>query len=52
MSPEASVRSDILSHLENTRRGRGRPRLTWEETIKRYLKEWNISKEIVLDMNA
>jgi hypothetical protein len=38
-SPEAPVRSGILSHPENTRRGRGRPRLTWEETIKRDLKE-------------
>jgi hypothetical protein len=26
--PETSVRSGILSHLENTRRGRGRSRLT------------------------
>jgi hypothetical protein len=38
-SLEAPVRSGILSHPENTRRGRGRPRLTWEEAIKRYLKE-------------
>jgi hypothetical protein len=27
-SPEAPVHSGILSHTENTRRGRGRPRLT------------------------
>jgi hypothetical protein len=38
-SPEALVRSDILSHPENTRRGRCRSRLTWEKAIKRYLKE-------------
>jgi hypothetical protein len=37
--PEASVRSGILSHPENTRRGRGRPKLTWEEAIKRDLNE-------------
>jgi hypothetical protein len=37
--PEAPVRGGILSRPENTRRGRGRPRLTWEETIKRDLKE-------------
>jgi hypothetical protein len=36
---EAPVRNGILSHPENIRRGRGRPRLTWEEAIKRYLKE-------------
>jgi hypothetical protein len=37
--PEASVRNDILSRPENTRRGRGRLRLIWEEAIKRDLKE-------------
>jgi hypothetical protein len=36
---EALVRSGILSRPENTRRGRGRPRLTWEEAIKRDLNE-------------
>jgi hypothetical protein len=39
MPHEAPVRNDILSHSENTRRGRGRPRLTWDEAIKRDLKE-------------
>jgi hypothetical protein len=38
-SPETPVRSGILSYPENTRRERGRPTLTWEEAIKRYLKE-------------
>jgi hypothetical protein len=37
--PEALVRNGILSRPENIRRGRGRPRLTWEETIKRDLKK-------------
>jgi hypothetical protein len=37
--PEAPVHSGILSHPESTRRERGRPRLTWEEAIKRDLKE-------------
>jgi hypothetical protein len=49
---EALVRSGILSRPENTRRGRGRPRLTWEEAIKRDLNEWNISKELALDRSA
>jgi hypothetical protein len=31
------------------KRGRGRPNLTWEEVIKRDLKEWNIPKELCLD---
>jgi hypothetical protein len=37
--PEASVRSGILSRAKNTRRERGRPRLTWEKAIKKDLKE-------------
>jgi hypothetical protein len=37
--PEAPVRSGILSRPENKKRGRGRPRLTWEEAIKIFLKE-------------
>jgi hypothetical protein len=37
--PEESVHSGILNRPENTRRGRGQPRLTWEEIIKRDLKE-------------
>jgi hypothetical protein len=37
--PEAPVRNDILNRPENTRRERGRPRLTWEKAIKRDLKE-------------
>jgi hypothetical protein len=51
-SLEAPIRSGILICPENTRRGRCRPRLAWEETIKKDLKEWNISKELVLDMSA
>jgi hypothetical protein len=50
--PEAPVRSGILSRPENIKRGRGRPRLIWEETIKRDLKECNISKKLTLDRSA
>ena len=32
--------------------GRGRPKLTWDESVKRDLKDWNISKEIALDRSA
>jgi hypothetical protein len=38
-SLEAPVHSGILSRPENTRRGRGRPKLTWEDAIKSDLKE-------------
>jgi len=34
------------------KRGRGRPKLTWDESVKRDLKDWNISKEIALDRSA
>ena len=50
--PEAPVRSRIVSRFESTRRNRGRPKLTWEEAVKRDLKEWNVAKELVLDMSA
>jgi hypothetical protein len=30
------------------RRGRGRPNLTWEESVKRDLKDWCITKELAL----
>ena len=49
--PEAPVRK-IISRFESTRRGRGRPRLTWEEAVKKDLKEWNVSKELALDRSA
>jgi hypothetical protein len=38
---EAPVRSE--------KRGRGRPNLTWEESVKRDLKDWCITKELALD---
>ena len=28
-----------------SKRGRGRPNLTWEEYVKRDLKDWNITKK-------
>ena len=50
--PEAPVSSGIISRFISTRRGRGRPRLIWEEAVKKDLKEWNVSKELVLDRSA
>jgi len=40
---------DLDVRVDNVKRGRGRPKLTWDESVKRYLKDWNISKEIALD---
>jgi hypothetical protein len=41
---EASVHSGIISRTGNRKRGRGRPNLTWEESVKRDLKDWSIKK--------
>ena len=47
--PEASVRNGVLERVYNVKRGRGRSKLTWDESVKRDLKDW---KEIVLDRSA
>jgi hypothetical protein len=50
--PEVPVLSGVLKRGDNVKRGRGRPRLTWDETVKRDLKEWNIAKELAMDRSA
>ena len=42
------VRSGVLERVDNVKRGRGRPKLIWDESVKRDLKVLNMSKEIVL----
>ena len=49
---EAPVRSGILKRVDKVKRGRGRSKLTWDESVKRDLKDWNISKEVALDRSA
>ena len=44
------VHSGVLKCVNKVKRGR--PKLTWDESVKRDLKNWNISKEVVLDSNA
>ena len=46
------MRSGVLERVDNVKRGRGRPKLSWDESVKRDLKVWNISKEIALDKSA
>jgi hypothetical protein len=46
------VHSGVLERVDNVKRGRCRPKLTWDEPVKRDLKDWNISKEIALDRSA
>ena len=36
--PEAPVRNGVLELVDNVKRGRGRPKLTWDESVKRDLK--------------
>ena len=50
--PEAPVNSGTLRSMENTRRGRGRPKLTWTEAVKRDLRDWNVPKDLALDRTA
>jgi hypothetical protein len=37
--PKASVRSGVLKRADNVKSGRGRPKLTWDESVKRDIKE-------------
>jgi hypothetical protein len=50
-SPEASVCGGVLKRTDNVKSGRGRFKLTWEKSVKRDLKEWNI-KDLAMDMSA
>ena len=50
--PDALVRSGVLERVDNVKRDIGRPKLTWDVSVNRDLKDWNISKEIALDMSA
>jgi hypothetical protein len=43
------VHSGVIRRSGNEKRGRGRPNLTWEEFVKRDLKDWCITKELALD---
>jgi hypothetical protein len=46
---EAPVRSGVIRRSGNEKRGRGRPNLTCEESVKRDLNDWCITKELALD---
>ena len=45
------MRNGVLERVDIVKRGRGR-KLTWDESVKRDLKDWNIFKEIALDRSA
>ena len=46
------MRSGVLKRVDKVKRSRDRPKLTWDESVKRDLKDWNISEEVALDMSA
>uniref|UniRef100_A0A8I6YAQ5 Reverse transcriptase domain-containing protein n=1 Tax=Hordeum vulgare subsp. vulgare TaxID=112509 RepID=A0A8I6YAQ5_HORVV len=50
--PKAPVHSGRIKRAENVKRGCGRPNLTWEESVKRDLKVWNIDKDLAMDRGA
>ncbi|KAG2568615.1 hypothetical protein PVAP13_7NG408425 [Panicum virgatum] len=50
--PEAPVRSGVLKRVDKVKKDRGRPKLTWDESVKRDLKNWDISEEVALDRAA
>ena len=51
-APKAPVCSGVLKRVDNVKRGRGRPKLTWDESVNRDLKYCDISEELALDMSA
>jgi hypothetical protein len=46
---EAPVHSGVIRRSDNEKRGRGQSNLTWEESVKRDLKDWCITNELALD---
>jgi hypothetical protein len=46
------VHRSIIRRDNNVKRGIEQPNLTWEEVIKRDLKEWYIPMELCLDRSA
>jgi hypothetical protein len=48
-SAEAPVCSRVIRRSGNEKRGRWWPNLTWEESVKRDLKDWCITNELALD---
>ena len=46
------MRNGTLERVDNVKRGRGRLKLMWNESVKRDLKDWNISKDIALDRSV
>jgi hypothetical protein len=52
MPLDAPVHSGQLKCADNVKRGRDRPNLIWEKSVKRDLKDWSITKELAMDRAA
>jgi hypothetical protein len=46
---EAPIHNGVIRRTGNKKRGRGRPNLIWEKSVKRDLKDCCITKELALD---
>jgi hypothetical protein len=46
---KAPICNGVIRRTSNKKRGKARPNLTCEESVKRDLKDWYISKELALD---
>lgn len=46
------VCSGVVKQVNDVKRGRGRSKLTWDESVKRDLKDCNISKELAMDRSV
>jgi hypothetical protein len=46
---EAPISNGVIRRTGNEKRDRRRPNLTWEEFVKRDLKDWCITNELTLD---
>jgi hypothetical protein len=49
---ETLAHSGVLRRNSNEKRGRGRPKLIWEEIVKGDMKGWNIPKYLALNRSA
>jgi hypothetical protein len=46
---EAPIYNGVIRLTGNKKRGRRRPNIIWEESVKRDLKDWCITYELPLD---
>jgi len=42
----------VLKRVDKVKRSRDRPKLNWDESVKRDIKDWDISEELTLDRSA